>query len=83
VDEAWTPRNPSTYGKGGPWNALMLYAKKIAVNATTPPPRAIGPSVVPTKVDAFNTKWKQPRPVPKITTDAAGTIHIPGAALDF
>jgi len=80
----WTPSNPKAYGKGGVWGALMLYAKKIAVNATTPlPPRVIGPSVVPTKVDALIAAWPAKWPTPNITTDSNGTITIPGAAYDY
>lgn len=81
VDPSWSPRSPSAYGQGGLWSALMLYAKKLAVNATAPPPRVIGPSVVPTKVAALLAKWPQRWPTPNVTTNAAGTIVVPGAAL--
>jgi hypothetical protein len=81
VDGSWGPRNPSAYGKGGLWSALMLYAKKLAVNASSPlPPRPIGPSVVPTKVAALLAAWPEQWPVPNITVDSNGTITIPGAA---
>jgi hypothetical protein len=46
----------SGYGLGGPWAALMLYAKKIAVASAPPVPRAVGASVVPTKVEALLAK---------------------------
>jgi len=62
----------------------MLYAKKIAVNATVPlPPRDMGPSVVPTKVQALLDAWGEKWPTPNITTDSNGTITIPGAAFDY
>lgn len=84
VSPDWTPTNAKSYGKGGAWGALMLYAKKIAVNATSPlPPRPIGPSVVPTKVAALIAAWGQKWPKPAVTTDGNGTIIIPSAALDF
>jgi hypothetical protein len=80
----WVPSNPKAYGKGGPWSALMLYAKKIDVNATVPlPPRPVGPSVVPTKVAALNAAWPAKWPAPNITTDSNGTINIPAAALSY
>lgn len=84
VSTDWVPSNPKAYGKGGVWGALMLYSKKIIVNATTPlPPRVIGPSVVPTAVDALIAAWPEKWPQPNITTDANGTITIPGAAFDY
>lgn len=83
VNPSWTPRDPKSYGQGGPWSALMLYAKKIAVNATTPPPRPIGPSVVPTKVEAFNQQWQEPLPPLNISVDSNGTIVIPGPAFAY
>lgn len=84
VSTDWVPSNPKAYGKGGVWGALMLYAKKIAVNSTVPyPPRPIGPSVVPTKVEALIAAWPAKWPAPKITTDSNGTILIPGAAFSY
>lgn len=81
VDPSWGPRNPSSCGKGGNWSALMLYAKKIFVNETSPiPPRHVGPSLVPTKVQALVDAWPQKWPTPNITIDAQGNIHIPAAA---
>lgn len=80
----WVPSNPRAYGKGGAWGAAMLYAKKIAVNASAPlPPRPVGPSVVPTKVAALIAAWPARWPAPKITTDSNGTIIIPGAAVSY
>lgn len=80
VNLQWTPREPSSYGQGGTWSALMLYAKKIA-NATHPPtPRPIGPAVVPTKIGAFLKKWQEPLPTPNITVDAT-KITVPAAAI--
>jgi hypothetical protein len=80
----WVPSNPKAYGKGGIWGALMLYLKKIVVNATKPlPPRIIGPSIVPTKVDALIAIWNEKWPKPNITTDSNGTIHIPAAAFSY
>lgn len=84
VSSDWTPGNPGAYGKGGVWGALMLYAKKIAVNATVPyPPRPIGPSVVPTKVAALIAAWPDKWPTPNISMDSNGTITIPGAAFSY
>ena len=80
----WVPSNPKAYGKGGVWSALMLYFKKIAVNATLPlPPRFIGPSIVPTKVDALITAWPEKWPKPNVTTDSNGTIIIPSTSFSF
>jgi hypothetical protein len=80
----WVPSNPRAYGKGGVWGAAMLYAKKIAVNETTPlPPRPVGPSVVPTKVAALVAAWPAKWPAPNVTTDGNGTITVPGAALSY
>jgi hypothetical protein len=77
----------SGFGVGGLWPALMLYQKKAAVAAHTLangssaiPVRPIGPSAVPTKVDAYIAKTKTAAPLPKVTTDAAGTITLPAAA---
>ena len=84
VSPDWVPSNPRAYGKGGIWGALMLYAKKLAVNATAPlPPRPIGPSVVPTKVAALIAAWPDKWPTPNTTTDSNGTITIPSAALTY
>ena len=84
VSADWVPTNPKAYGKGGIWGALMLYAKKIAVNATLPlPPRVIGPSVVPTSVAALLAAWPATWPKPNSTTNGDGKITIPGAAFDF
>ena len=80
----WVPSNPKAYGKGGVWGAAMLYAKKIAVNATVPlPPRPIGPSVVPTAVARLIAAWPSTWPKPNVTTDGNGTIIVPSAALSF
>jgi hypothetical protein len=73
----------SGFGAGGLWSALMLYQKKAAVAAATKsgiPTRPIGPSAVPTKVDALIAKWNTAVPPPKATTDADGTITVPAAA---
>lgn len=84
VSTDWVPSNPKAYGKGGIWSALMLYAKKIDVNATLPlPPRPIGPSIVPTKVAAFIAAWPDKWPAPNITTNSNGTIIIPSAAFKY
>ena len=84
VSTDWVPSNPKVYGQGGVWSALMLYAKKIFVNATMPlPPRFIGPSIVPTKVAALIAAWPIQWPTPNVTTDVNGTINIPGAAYNF
>jgi hypothetical protein len=84
----WAGHNKcSGFGLGGLWSALMLYYKKATVaahsfpNGTAHlPVRPIGPSAVPTKVDALIAKWKAPVPTPKITTGPDGTITIPAAA---
>ena len=76
----------SKFGVGGLWNSLMLYQKKATVGAATTsgtvpiPTRPIGPSAVPTKVDALLAKWNTAVPPPKVTTAADGTITIPAAA---
>jgi hypothetical protein len=77
----------SGFGVGGLWSSLMLYKKKAVVAAailpngtSSIPTRPIGPSAVPTKVDALIAKWTTPVTPPKITTDADGTITIPAAA---
>jgi hypothetical protein len=83
VSADWVPSNPKAYGQGGVWGALMLYAKKIAVAAALPlPPRAVGPSVVPTSVAALLAAWPAKWPKPNITTDASGTIVVPSAAYE-
>ena len=80
----WVPSDPKAYGKGGIWGALMLYAKKIAVNATLPlPPRVVGPSIVPTKVAALLAAWPEKWPTPNITTDSNGTIRVPATAFNY
>ena len=76
----WSPRTRTGYGLGGPWSALMLYAKKIAVASAPPVPRAVGPSVVPTKVAALLAKWPTPIATPNVTIGADGTIRIPAVA---
>lgn len=82
VNPMWTPRSASTYGTGGLWNALMLYSKKITVLDNGPAQtRELQTSVVPTKVEHMMTAWTKQRPTPSITTDASGTITIPGAAM--
>jgi hypothetical protein len=65
----------------------MLYQKKATVAAATMPngtstipTRPIGPSAVPTKVDALLAKWFTPVTPPEVTTDEDGTINIPAAA---
>ncbi len=88
VGQNWTPRSNSGYGEGGVWNALMLYLKKITVNKATNatgtvPARPIGPSVVPTKVDALIARWPTPSPAPNATTGPDGTITIPAAGFAF
>jgi hypothetical protein len=83
VSNDWVPSNPSAYGKGGVWGALMLYAKKIAVASTPVPARPIGPSMVPTKVDTLIAAWPQKWPAPNITTDSNGTITVPSAAVSY
>ena len=84
IDPGWTPRTPTTYGKGGLWSALMLYAEKIAVQVThaneTAPVRPIGPSVVPTQVAKLIDRWPQKLATPNITTARDGTITIPAVA---
>jgi len=84
VSADWVPSNPRAYGQGGPWSALMLYAKKIDVNASAPlPPRPIGPSVVATKVAALVAAWPEKWPTPNVTTDSNGTVTIPAAAFSY
>ena len=58
----------------------MLYAKKISVASAPPVPRAVGPSVVPTKVAALLAQWPTKLPTPTVTTGPDGTITIPAAA---
>ena len=80
VGTNWDKRGNGGYGQGGPWSALMLYAKKLTVSKNPHVPRTVGPSVVPTKVDALLAKWPTKQPAPTITTGADGTITIPAAA---
>lgn len=83
VNPFWSERDPKSYGKGGLWSALMLYAQFISVEVTHPNgtiPRTIGPSVVPTKVASLIKKWNTKLPTPNITTGPDGTIKIPAAA---
>lgn len=77
----------SGYGVGGLWSAMMLYYKKalIAANTlsngtSTIPVRPIGPSAVPTKVDALIARWNDPVPPAMPSTAADGTITIPATA---
>ena len=82
VSQDWG-RDKSTagYGTGGPWGALMLYAKKAAVaKAPAAPSRVVGKSVVPTKVEALLAKWPVKLPTPNVTTAADGSITIPAVA---
>merc|ERR1712025_784736 len=60
-------------------SALMLYAKKIAVNASATPARPIGPSLVPTKVQSFVNRWSDKDIPPNITIAKDGSMTIPGA----
>jgi len=71
----------SGYGQGGPWAALMLYAKKAAA-AKEAVPRAVGSSVVPSKVSALIAAWPQRLPTPAVTT-SADMITIPAAAFTW
>lgn len=73
-------RGNTGYGGGGPWSALMLYAKKIAVASAPAVPRVVGPAVVPSKISALIAKWPAKLPAPEVTTGADGTITIPAAA---
>ena len=79
VSKKWTPHAPTSYGTGGPWSALGLYLQKIATKVQAPP-RTKGPSVVPTKVDAFISRWNTAEPAPSITPGPDGSIIIPAAA---
>jgi hypothetical protein len=77
----WTSTSPPH--TGGTWTALMLYAKKIIaeqkpVQRMMPPWQV--PSLVPTKAAFIQSKWAEKLAYPTITTDAAGTITIPGVA---
>ena len=84
VSPDWVPSNPKAYGQGGVWGALMLYAKKLDVNASAPlPPRPVGPSVVATKVAALVAAWPEKWPAPNVTTDGNGTITIPATAFSY
>lgn len=66
------------YGIGGPWSALSFYAKKIAVANAPAVPRAVGPSVVPTKVEALLAKWPTKIPTPAVSY--GDPIEIPAVA---
>ena len=44
-------------GAGGVWSALMWALQEIEVAKAAPVPRAVGASVVPTKVAALVAKW--------------------------
>jgi len=75
------------FGIGGVWSSLMLYQKKAFVSHATAnnasiPVRPIGPTAVPTKVNAYIAKVNAgPAPPAKIPAAAAdGTITIPAAA---
>jgi len=82
VNPRWTPTNPSSYGQGGFWSALMLYLKKTVVADNGPAPvRPLGKSVVPTKIESLMQAWSKKRPTPVITTDSHGMITIPAAAI--
>jgi len=81
--------NCNGFGEGGLWNALMLYHKKATVAAaitpdgtSTIPERLIGPSAVPTKVDALIAKWFSPVTLPNVTSNVDGTINIPATAFN-
>jgi len=78
----WTPRDPKTYdGKGGLWNVLALYLKKIVMQEKgVAAPREIPKSVVGSKIERLIERWNQTLPTPQITTGLDGTIHIPAAA---
>lgn len=79
VSKDWG-RGTAGYGTGGTWGALMLYAKKIATNGTSPTPRNLPTPLVPTKVGALIAKWANHPTTSNITVLPDGTIHIPGAA---
>jgi len=79
VSKRWTPRSPTSYGTGGNWSALALYASKIATTDPAPT-REIGPSVVPTKVAALIARWPQPEPTPNVTVGPDGSITLPAVA---
>jgi len=82
VNARWTPDNPKSYGQGGFWSALMLYAKKITVaDQGAAPVRQLQKSVVPTKIEALIADWKKERPIPTVSVDKQGTITIPAAAI--
>ena len=82
IDTRWTSRPGN--GAGGLWSALMVYDKKIVVDAKSPINRVIPPAVAPivNKIDALLAKWAQPpAPPPPITTAADGTITIPAVSI--
>jgi hypothetical protein len=81
IDRSWSTRDNKGYGQGGLWSALTLYQKKAEVAAavfpngtSSIPPRHVGPSMVPTKVNALIAKWLVKEPTPTVTTNAAGTM---------
>jgi len=86
VSRSWTPSSAKSYGIGGFWGALMLYAKKISVTVTHKggaTPRPMGPSVVPTKVEKLIARWDTVLPAPKITVGPDGSITIPAVAYSY
>ena len=74
----WGRKPGSGYGEGGPWAALMLYAKKIVAEKVAVP-RAVGASVVPSKVAALLAAWPVELPIPNVTS-SSDKIIIPAAA---
>ena len=87
IDHSWSTRDFKGYGKGGLWSALTLYQKKAIVAAnsfengtSSIPARHVGPSVVPTKVNALIAKWPLKSPAAKVTTGPDGTMTIPAVA---
>ena len=84
VSQAWKSADPKSLGTGGLWNALALYAKKYSVqfvHNNTQLPRPIGPSVVPTKVDALIAKSKTAPVIPPVgPAGPDGTITIPAVS---
>lgn len=75
------PAAVETYGRGGLWNALMLYLKKLTIkDSGTPLAREVPSSLVDNKVEALIEKWSQQQPTPTISTGEAGTINIPAAS---
>lgn len=75
------PVDGKKFGHGGTWTALMWSMQTMEViKNPVQTPRAIGKSLVPTKVDALLAKYKTAAPAGKVTTAADGTITIPAAA---